>query len=124
MARSHTGFFSKFGRGVVATRAFQKNEVVIDYHGQVFLKTSMDKVSAIEGVKQEFCLEIKGPGRRVINASAETCPVHPDSRCMGRLANHSVLEANMKSTDVIVLPTTINVMLSSEQVKQSIPSNS
>ena len=94
--------FSKFGRGIVATRVFQKNEVVIDYHGQVFLKTSMDEVSAIEGVKREFCLEVKGPGRRIINASAETCPVHPDSRCMGRLANHSVLEANMKSTDVIV----------------------
>ena len=102
MARSHTGLFSKFGRGIIATRVFQKNEVVIDYHGQVFLKTSMDEVSAIEGVKREFCLEVKGPGRRIINASAETSPVHPDSRCMGRLANHSVLEANMKSTDVIV----------------------
>ena len=62
----------------------------------------MDEISAIEGVKREFCLEVKGPGRRIINASAETCPVHPDSRCMGRLANHSVLEAIMKSTDVIV----------------------
>ena len=102
MARRHAGFFSKFGRGIIATRVFQKNEVVIDYHGQVFLKTSMDEVSAIEGVKREFCLKVKGPGRRIINAAAETCPVHPDSRCMGRLANHSVLEANMKSTDNIV----------------------
>ena len=102
MARSHTGFFNKFERGIVAARVFQKTEVVIDYHGQVFLKTSMDEVSAIEGVKREFCLEVKGPGRRIINTSAETCLVHPDSRCMGRLANHSVLEANMKSTDVTV----------------------
>ena len=102
MAWSHRGFFNKFGRGIVATRVFQKNEVVIDYHGQVFLKTSRDEVSAIEGVKREFCLEVKGPGRRIINASAEMCPVHPDSRCMGRLANHSNLEANMKATDVIV----------------------
>ena len=59
--------FSKNGRGIVATRVSQKNEVVIDYHGQVFTKTSMDEVSAIEGVKREFCLEVKGPGRRIIN---------------------------------------------------------
>ena len=100
MARSYAVVFSKFGGGVVATRVFQKNEVVIDFQGQVFTKTSMDEVPAIEGVKREFCLEVKEPGR--INASAETCPVHPDSRCNGRLANHSVVEANMKSTDVIV----------------------
>ena len=114
-----------FGRGIVATRVLQKNEVVIDYHGQVFTKTSMDEVSVVEGVKQEFCLEVKGPGRRIINASAGTCRVHPDIRCMGHLANHSVVEANMKSTDVIVrLPTTINVVLSSEQVKKFIPLSS
>ena len=61
----------------------------------------MDEVSAIEGVKREFCLAVKGPGRRIINASAEICPVRPDSKCMGRLANHSVVKANMKCTNVI-----------------------
>ena len=94
--------FSKFGRGIVATRAFERNEVIVDYHGQIFFKKSMEEVSAIEGVQREYCLEVKGPGRRIINATAETCPVHPETRCMGRLANHSVVDANMKSTDVVV----------------------
>ena len=92
--------FADFGRGLVATREFVKNEVVIDYHGQVFTKKTMEEVSATEGVKREYCLEVKGPGRRIINATAEVCPVQPENRCMGRLANHSVVEANMKSTDI------------------------
>ena len=92
--------FANFGRGLVATREFVKNEVVIDYHGQIFTKKTMEEVSATEGVKREYCLEVKGPGRRIINATAEVCPVHPENRCMGRLANHSVAEANMKSTDI------------------------
>ena len=92
--------FANFGRGLVATREFVKNEVVIDYHGQIFTKKTMEEVSATEGVKREYCLEVKGPGRRIINATAEVCPVHPENRCMGRLANHSVAEANMKSTEI------------------------
>ena len=106
---------SKFGRRVVAIRVFQNNEVVIDYHRQVFAKKSIDEVTVIEGVKREFCLEVKGPGRRIILSFAEICRVHSDSRCIGRFANHSVVEANMKST---------NVMLSSEQAEQFIRSNS
>ena len=94
--------FSKVERRIVATREFQKIEVDIDYHGQDFTKKSMEEISAIEVVKRESCLEKKGPGRRIINASAETCPVHLDSRRMGRLNNHSVVENNIKSTDVIV----------------------
>ena len=35
-----------------------------------------------------------------MNTSPEVCPVHPENRCMSRLANHSVTEANMKSTDI------------------------
>ena len=66
--------FANFGRGLVATREFVKNEVVIDYHGQIFTKKTMEEVSATEGVKREYCLEVKGPGRRIINATAEVCP--------------------------------------------------
>ena len=92
--------FANFGRGLVATRRFVKSEVVIDYHGQVFTKKTMEEVSAIEGVKGENCLEVKGSGRRIINVSAEACPVHPENRCVCRLANHSVAEANVKPTDI------------------------
>ena len=59
MARSYAGVFSKFGGGVVATRVFQKNEVVIDFQGQVFTKTSMDEVPAIEDVNGSFVLKSK-----------------------------------------------------------------
>jgi hypothetical protein len=48
--------FAKFGRGLVATKEFEKNEVIVDYHGQVFTKKTMDEVSAIDGVKREYCL--------------------------------------------------------------------
>ena len=41
--------FANFGRGLVATREFVKNEVVIDYHGQVFTKKTMEEVSPNRG---------------------------------------------------------------------------
>ena len=71
--------FANFGRGLVATRELVKNEVVIDYHGQVFTKKTMEEVSAIECAKREYCLKVKGHGRRIVNASAEMCPVHPEN---------------------------------------------
>ena len=92
--------FANFGRGLVATRKIVKIEVVIDYHVQIFTKKTMEEVSAIEGIKREYCLEVKGHGRRIINASAEVCPDHPENRCMGRRANHSVAEANIKSANI------------------------
>ena len=95
-------FFSKLGRGISATREFKKNEVVTGYHWRDFTKNAKDKIAAMKGVKREFSLEVKGPDQKIINASADTCPVHLDSRRMGRLNNHSVVENNIKSTDVIV----------------------
>ena len=74
--------------------------MVIDYLGLVFIQKTVEEFSAIEGVKRKFCLEAKGPGRKTINASAEVCPAHPENRCIGRLANHSMAEASMKSTDI------------------------
>ena len=100
LVRSYPSSIREFWQRLVATREFVKNEVVIDYHGQVFTKKTMEEVSAIEGVKREYCMEVNGPGRRIINASPKVCPVHPENRCMGRLANHCVAEANMKSTDI------------------------
>ena len=39
----------------------------------------MEEVSTIEGVKRDYCLEVKGPGRRIINASAEVWLVQPEN---------------------------------------------
>ena len=55
--------FASFGRGLVATCEFDKNEVVIDYHGQVFTKKTMEEVSAIEGVKGSFAWKLKDLAR-------------------------------------------------------------
>ena len=78
---------SKFGRCVIATQKFSKDDILMDYHGEVYLNMSLSQVLGKEGVEQEFVLEVKsGASRRIIDASKEICPLHPNIRCPGRLA--------------------------------------
>ena len=93
MAQSHTSCFQQVRtrKSLTTTGSFPRKSQ--------WMKYPPLKVSAIEG---RFFFEMKGHGRKIIKAPAETCPVHPDSRCMGRLAKHSFVEGNSKSPDVIV----------------------
>ena len=87
---------------MIATQKFSKDDILMDYHGEVYLNMSLSQVLEKEGVEQEFVLEVKsGASRRIIDASKEISPLHPNIRCPGRLANHSHLKsngANMKPT--------------------------
>ena len=93
---------SKFGRCVIATQKFSKDDILMDYHDEVYLNMSLSQVLEKEGVEQEFVLKVKsGASRRIIDASKEICPLQPNIRCPRRLANHSQLKsngANMKPT--------------------------
>ena len=49
----------------------------------------------------EYCLEIKGPPRRIIDAGSEHCETHPGNRCLGRIANHlRITTANIDATEI------------------------
>ena len=93
---------SQYGRCVIATQNFSKDDILMDYHGEVYLNISFNQVLEKEGVEQEFVLEvISGSQKTIIDATKEICSLHPSVRCPGRLANHSQLKtnaANMKPT--------------------------
>jgi hypothetical protein len=88
-----------------------KGDVICDYHGEVTRSMSIDDYVREKGIDGSFCVEVKGPNRRIIDATKEICPHHRDRRCLGRLANHAglvtknggrrrVIECNMKLIDV------------------------
>ena len=88
-------FGDEKGRGVVALAPFQKDDVVIDYHG---LETMRSEYSSVEEYCAEnpdrrqmhFCVEVKtGNMKRLIDASLEPCSQHPGRSCLGRLINHA-----------------------------------
>ena len=54
-------------------------------------------------VVHEYCLEVKGPPRRIIDAGGELCDKHPGNRCLGRIANHLTLkEANLIAVEMVL----------------------
>ena len=66
---------TKFGRCVIALQKFSKDDILMDYHGEVYLNVSLSQVFEKEGVEQEFVLEVKsGASRRTTDASKEICP--------------------------------------------------
>ena len=50
----------------------------------------------------EYCYCIPGPPRKIIDATAEDCDLHPLIQCPGRLINHGERSANLKAKDVIL----------------------
>jgi hypothetical protein len=97
--------------GLVSLHGFQKDDIILDYHGREQRSVNVVEYLSRDDVDASYCLEVKGPNRRVIDASSEICPHHPRRRCLGRLANHAgmvtktgtrrrVVECNMKLTDV------------------------
>lgn len=85
--------FEGMGRGVIATEAFKKNEIVLDYHG-VIVETRQNAFDYCDAdpAKRilEYIVEVAGPNKRLVDASSEQCPVHGEgTRCLGRLCNHA-----------------------------------
>lgn len=69
----------------------------------------MDDYCAQNDVEETYVMEIANPPKRIIDASAERCPIHVDSktRCLGRLLNHATqknrdFEANLKTTEIVL----------------------
>lgn len=50
--------FKSYGRGVVSTKKFYKNEIVLDYHGQILEKMTLTQALAMEGVQPEYLMEV------------------------------------------------------------------
>jgi hypothetical protein len=71
------------GRGVIASRNFAKNEILIDYHARLITKEEKDEIAATERSSYLFC----GPNGLFWDGSAEACVCHPQSRLLGRLVN-------------------------------------
>ena len=94
--------FKMFGRGLVSTQRIKKDDVVVDYHGKVITGVTHEEYCNNPAVLPEYCMEIPGPPRRIIDASNEICPDHPNNRCLGRFANHANKNNNdnVKATDV------------------------
>ena len=101
--------FAKFGRGLISTQRIKKDDVVVDYHGKVITNTPFDQYCKQPAVLPEYCMEIPGPMKRIIDASNETCPHHAKNRCLGRFANHSFgshskmsQTQNMKTAEILL----------------------
>ena len=97
------------GRGIVVTKIFEKQEVLVDYHGVVENTSYKEYMARGENngvkIKSEFVMCVYGPGKRLVDASSEKCTVedHEHFRCQGRLVNHSSSKrANALSKDVLV----------------------
>ena len=48
----------------------------------------------------EYCFDLPGPPRIIIDAGEEKCNLHPNTRCPGRLINHGERSANLKPKDI------------------------
>ena len=84
-------------------QSFKKDDVVVDYHGQVVTIINVDQYCLQPGVLSGYVLKIAGPPRRLIDTSNEECPLHKWNVCLGRLTNHATQkenEANMKMVKV------------------------
>ena len=91
----------------MSTQQFQKDDIIVDYHGKYPTTTRVEEYLAEDGVSSEYVLVVAGPPKRIIDATNEVCEEHTSNRCLGRLANHVTqktnnVEANMMSTEVTI----------------------
>jgi len=96
----------EFGRCLVSTQKFKKDDVIVDYHGRVVEGVKFeDYIAQTPSANENFCMEIKHRPSYIIDATSEHCVKHPGHRCLGRFANHADSRrgvANIASTDVIL----------------------
>lgn len=92
----------------MAIQPFQKDDIVLDYHGKVVMgyRSVQQYADAEPNVEWEYCFEVPSP-KRIIDASSTVCPIenHKGMRCLGRLVNHVTqrtrfVEANLKPVQV------------------------
>ena len=84
------------GRGLIASRRFLKNDILVDYHARVITQNEKEDIMTADDSRMNylFC----APGL-VWDGSAEWCSCHPQSRLLGRLVNFakkSTVECNAR----------------------------
>ena len=86
------------GRGLIASKSFQKNEIIVDYHATAINKCQAKEIEDDHDDDRNNYL-FSGPNGLFWDGSAETCICHPQSRLLGRLANFAAknsIECNAK----------------------------
>ena len=79
------------GRGVTATKPFDINDIIFDYHGlESEDNESFEAYCSVDPVnrKPEYIIDVKQGRQRLIDASCDPCAIHHGHRCLERLANH------------------------------------
>jgi len=74
------------GRGILATRCFLQNEIIVDYHARLISKDEMTDIADDDRSSYLFC---DYPNGLFWDGSCEFCFCHPQSRLLGRLANYA-----------------------------------
>jgi hypothetical protein len=81
---------NRAGRGVVAVQPFRKGDILLDYHGEYIdgataaeIMASGEDNWADRRMNYLFCC----PRGLFMDASAERCECHPNTRTLGRLLN-------------------------------------
>ena len=92
-------FYPGYGRGVMATTVFHRNDIILDYHGIIVEKVTFHDYVQADPLrrKHEFIVEVQQNGKRLIDASDERCDEkHHEQglRCLGRLCNFSKSKMN------------------------------
>ena len=97
-----------YGRSVITLKPFQRNEIIVDYHGLDILDSQLSVADYVSGNpaerKSEFIVEVQTYKRKLIDASSDICPTHGAHRCLGRLCNYAHskdLKCNMQLTEII-----------------------
>jgi hypothetical protein len=86
-----------YGRGVVAEKGFNKDDIVSDYHGVVISKKRARKYMREKNEKirhSDYLLTIPFNGGIHIDAHRERCPCHKEKRTYGRLYNWADWKSN------------------------------
>ena len=97
-----------YGRSVITLKPFQRNEIIVDYHGLDILDSQLSVADYVSGNpaerKSEFIVEVQTYKRKLIDASSDICPTHGNHRCLGRLLNYAHskdLKCNMQLKEII-----------------------
>lgn len=106
--------------GVISTQAIKMDDIIMDYHGIEYTGSSgkqhINSLMESDDKAMDYLLEIIGPPYRVIDASSEICNLHPDNRCMGRLANHVTIKQNGEETNMKVTEIYLSAIKPQERV--------
>ena len=81
------------GRGIIVAVPFQKNEVLLDYHGRYISQAEHDQIWETDDETDRRSDYLYSTPCGSIDSSDEECICHPSTRLLGRLINHASQES-------------------------------